>query len=635
MSKRTDAWRAELQLWRTRIAPVAPRLSKLESDVGQAKYRLSLKEEVEAAMLALQERNHQRTVGVYESLLTEINREVIGGDKKVKLELRTLAGRPAMDIYMDNNGNPESVLNGSGGSVANVLSVGLRFIALSSIDRRKFIVLDEADCWLSADRVPYFANVVGKMGKELNFQSLVISHHPPSFFYEAASTIIQLTKESDEAGVKVNILKQDTMADDDQIATIRLINFMSHKDSLIPMGSGVTFLQAENDVGKSAIVTALNAITTGDFKREYIRHGNSESEVIMTFTDGQSISCKRVAKTNKDNKYSVIYRLFDAQGNMVHETPVKDEIPDWATKMMRIAPDQDMDIQISNQKLPVFLLNESPIRRASLLSIGKEINHITTMQNTYKDMVSADKKLVSDGEVEVGKLRALLKAAAPLDELETKLKILEEQEANIESINSQIEAMNDAISTLMRFPAGDLHVPDIPDFPIISDTLDIDRLIDKLNVSVPAIPATMPEFPDIKDLSEIDFMIATLKRSVPMPPKQLPALPELIDIDQIDVYIKKMRYAENLPSVPTLPAFPELIDESNFSDIQSLVLRFEQIKINGRQAVVKQQEIENLLSVSADKIAHLIDDLGGVCDACGQSIDKLIDNFIPASHHNS
>src|SRR4051812_20172777 len=96
--------------------------------VGRAKGRLALRGQVEAVLDSLQRRAHERSVGLYERLLTGILEDVLpGGGRRIALDLGTERGLPALDIEIERAGWREGVIDGSGGSIANILSAGLRF----------------------------------------------------------------------------------------------------------------------------------------------------------------------------------------------------------------------------------------------------------------------------------------------------------------------------------------------------------------------------------------------------------------------------------------------------------------------------------------------------------------------------
>ena len=87
-------------------------------------------------------------------------------------------------------------MRGQGGSVANILSVGLRMFALTTLDpsqHRRFLVLDEQDCWLRPDLVPRLVKIVHDAGRALGFQVLMISHHDATNFSRYADRIYRLT----------------------------------------------------------------------------------------------------------------------------------------------------------------------------------------------------------------------------------------------------------------------------------------------------------------------------------------------------------------------------------------------------------------------------------------------------------
>src|SRR5690606_41403701 len=93
-----------------------------------------------------------------------------------------------------------------GGSVANVLSVGLRLFALTTLDEknhRRFLVLDEQDCWIRPDIVPRFVKIIHQAAKALNFQVLMISHHDAAVFEEYADRIIRLDPVKDGIAARV------------------------------------------------------------------------------------------------------------------------------------------------------------------------------------------------------------------------------------------------------------------------------------------------------------------------------------------------------------------------------------------------------------------------------------------------
>jgi hypothetical protein len=115
-----------------------------------------------------------------------------------------------VSFYIDRDGKEENVLGGQGGSVLNVLSVGLRMFALATQDEavhRRFLVLDEQDCWLRSDLVPRLTKIIALAAKELGLQVLVISHHDLDLFRDHVDRAYQFFPGSEHVTVREVALK--------------------------------------------------------------------------------------------------------------------------------------------------------------------------------------------------------------------------------------------------------------------------------------------------------------------------------------------------------------------------------------------------------------------------------------------
>ena len=153
-----------------------------------------------------------------EDTLTHAIREVLGQDRTVTSLREVKGNRLTVHFEIRNRGieeNVEDILCGQGGSVCNIMSVGLRLVALSQLDparHRPFLVLDEQDCWLRPQLVPRFMRLVASIAERLGLQVLVISHHPVDLFAEYAGTIHALRPDP-KLGAVLEVMKAET-ADD-------------------------------------------------------------------------------------------------------------------------------------------------------------------------------------------------------------------------------------------------------------------------------------------------------------------------------------------------------------------------------------------------------------------------------------
>lgn len=142
-----------------------------------------------------------------EANLTHAIREILGQDRVVTTLREVKGSRLHVQFQIQNQGREdelEDILSGQGGSVCNILSVGLRLIALSQLSEerhRPFLVLDEQDCWLKPALIPKFMKLINEISNRLNLQLLVISHHPLDLFAGAADRIFELRPDRERGAV--------------------------------------------------------------------------------------------------------------------------------------------------------------------------------------------------------------------------------------------------------------------------------------------------------------------------------------------------------------------------------------------------------------------------------------------------
>jgi len=147
-----------------------------------------------------------------EANLTHAVREILGQDRVVATRREVKSNRLQIHFEIHNQGDGEQVediMSGQGGSVCNILSVGLRLIALSQLQpetHRPFLVLDEQDCWIRPALIPGFMKLIGEIADRLELQLLVISHHPLDLFADVAGRIYELRPDR-ERGASIRRVK--------------------------------------------------------------------------------------------------------------------------------------------------------------------------------------------------------------------------------------------------------------------------------------------------------------------------------------------------------------------------------------------------------------------------------------------
>ncbi len=186
---------------------------KMKRLAAKAQY-LGIADAVEDALDKLSEAMFGQLVRIIKEKLTIALQEVLEQPIALNVEREFKRGTATMSFEIVRDGKSEDILRGQGGSVANVLSVGLRLLALTRLDAKthwRFLVLDEQDCWLRPDLVPRLARIVHVAAKELGFQVVMISHHEVGAFERHADRIHRFTPTPD--GVWVQAVHEVPSAD--------------------------------------------------------------------------------------------------------------------------------------------------------------------------------------------------------------------------------------------------------------------------------------------------------------------------------------------------------------------------------------------------------------------------------------
>ena len=185
---------ADRLAWRRK--EVAGELKQTDRQLKVLQDYLGISDQVTQALDSLSQKLFEEVLGVLEEKLSIALHEVLEQPIEFKADASFKRGAASVDFSIQRDGNSEDVNRGQGGSVQNVLSVGLRLFALARLDdqeHRRFLVLDEQDCWLRPELVPRLVNIVHRAAKELGFQVIMISHHDVGLFEKYADKIYRFT----------------------------------------------------------------------------------------------------------------------------------------------------------------------------------------------------------------------------------------------------------------------------------------------------------------------------------------------------------------------------------------------------------------------------------------------------------
>jgi len=690
----------------------ASRETDLVRKVGHAKGRLEIKDDVVATLERLQEAIYEKTVGSYAKLLTSLVHEVIDPQTDIIIDLGIERGSPALSIWSCISGAPEfrSSIYENSGAMTNVVCAGLRIITTAKSGGRRFLMLDEPDCWLPPARVPYFYNVLKELCEELDFQILVVSHHSPDLFGD--TRIIPLIQgqpdldESNDAEEEVNgsgkqrrgrRKKEDKApkkaytgetgsirggtswehipADRPGIRTINIKNFATLKDVTLDLDPYLTVIAGDSNVGKSRVTRALRAAFYGSIKDvddSDIRYGQNSLSVDITFEHNHMLSFSREKKRNPVN----LWELKNAEGqnlyyegSICHEGGTKSGAPSWVAPMLGIVRNGDLDLQISHQKSPVFLLDQTPSRQATVLSIGQEVEWLSSMQSIYKKKLADFNQTVKKGEVEIAEIREYLNKTADIEnilvdadkmtgdiknmrQISTDIKSLFELMRKIQNNNNEIQKYEN--ETFLLSEIEGLSEPEIENFYLISEManqiLNTSNNI-KIAEKTKSVLEFLPEVPQIdfdqrivsdaenirNNLNEIEILrrSADLLKDIPEEP---PTIEDFSDISNKghDIRVLEGRISKGRTIIGILSELPEepdissamKISEDIASQKDKLMNTYGQISSANKQA----EQINREYDQAEAERARLIEEAGGECPVC---MSPLIDEAHKKNHERN
>ena len=177
-------------------------LAEQQQELERLKNYLAISESVSDALELLSEKLFQETLATIQDKLSIALQEILEQPIRLVATASWKNRAAAVDFHIERDGHAEDIMKGQGGSVANILSIGLRMFALTNLDpneHRPFLVFDEQDCWLRPDLVPALVRIIRDASRALGFQVLMISHHDREVFEQYADRIYRLTLDRDAA----------------------------------------------------------------------------------------------------------------------------------------------------------------------------------------------------------------------------------------------------------------------------------------------------------------------------------------------------------------------------------------------------------------------------------------------------
>lgn len=584
--------------------------ARISGDIAEHERLLSRKDEMLATLHDAQVEAQAKSKGMFEELLSSLVNEVMNVTDKVVFTSTIFQNKPSLDIDIEVDGELENVAEDQGGSIANIIAMGLRFIVLARHPNRRVLLLDEADCHLREEYIPAFAAVMGQLATKMGIQVLYISHHNPSHFMGYAR-VLELYREGRITNSR--ILAEESPHPEDYeppetaLRYVRLKNFGRLQNALIELSPGLNVITGDNNLGKSKLLQAITELSVNNAKERRITHKKPSFEVEIGIEEGMSIhwSYKRSGTQKR------LLELRNEQGNIVQSSTEGKGVPDWLDTYLAMPLVNGQNIHYHSQKLPNYLLGDefSSIDRAKMLPLGRESRDVMQMIKLFMADVAAATQDRTRLLRDLNKQDNLVAAMSLILENQIDLIALQEECDRLLAFRQDMVEMKELIDRLEHLKLmEEMYLTGL-------DTLDRE-------VVIPVELKPTSELAEIIDkLESLRAKAAVLEPVCDIPPVvPEPTLHDLSKITDIGKRLKVLRAMEKeLSRVDELPeaVTAELKDNS---DLQKVIESLETLKarvVRGEN-LIKGAEDE-LLAIAAEKKA-IIAELGGICPTCDQSM---------------
>lgn len=587
-------------------------------EVSEAKGRAGFRPEVEDVLEKLQHEAHERSVGAFEKMLTAIAQDVQPiSPITIKLELTTERNMPALDIYGEvrrpakEGEKPEDYVKRedlTSGALANVVSTGLRFITLARSGHRRFLVLDEADCWIETKDVQNFFNVVNQLSRDAGIQTVIITHHDLSAFEEdfRIYRINEIESKDEWKHRMPELVSQGRMTPSelqhDVLSFVEARNFEAYTKAHIDLAPGVTAITGINRGSKSAWARMFRAAFLGEGSDSNIRHGQTATKVAVGFSDGRVLEYNRrkrgtpkadfIMHTPESWEFSRDNPtwLKDASApKPYHNSPVA-KTPQWVPVETGVGLIDDVNVQLWGQFTPVFMLDQPATKRASLLSIGRESGYLFAMTELNKDDINNDNKLIRDGEKEIFSLRANMEPYADFSGLKAKIEALQSKLQELVLEDRWLYKGAAIIESLEKNRVESAYLAQwkdlekiLPSEPALSPTVELSTWLERVqeakDMQAGRTDARIPSLPELALTTPLKDLVqglqvakedARLKGKMP----DVVQIPEVASTRELRALVADLAIAtENASMKGKMPEIPQIPDIAPTTRLQDFVER--------------------------------------------------------------
>ena len=391
---------------------------------------------------------------------------------------------------------------------------------------------------------------------------------------------------------------------------VRIRNFQSIGDVDLTV-EGFTVVVGKSDIGKSAVIRAIDAALSNQAGDAFIRNGQTTTIVDINYHD-------LVIEWKKGSSSS--YKINGESFTKLNRAIPKPLMDAGFTKIE--VGDQKINPLVAPQFEPLFLLDKTGSVITEVLSKLYKLNVLSSADDKCQKELKASKSLLKIRDLDISELQEKLKSYEDFDSIKESIRLLAEMEKKsllmkktIEEIENYERALGELATKLNKLSA--ITSIEIPDTKIVSDSMETVTWVSEMNskfqgliVSVRAlrdsssinIPLYEETGTSIEELKQV-ILWETLMNGHVSVIKKLENMPSSDEINSLS------EYSNNIEKTSALVSSVLTIERELTSvAISAKTTRDELLKINTELTKAHEEEI---------KEKEL---MGGLCPVCGNTL---------------
>lgn len=434
-----------------------------------------------------------------ETAMTDGCRAIIGDDTEIGIEAyvhrnQTKVSIGAVLYPKDGTRILRDIVRDEGGGLTNVVAMILRIIAVARSEQRRFIILDEPDCFLNPTQIPPFFQIVKDMVDNAGFQIVLLTHHA-QFVHTLGSDVNVISFERSAGEVTASSSLENQSSEykrTDIIHGVRMTNFGKHKDLYVPLTGGLNVIVGPSNFGKSRILAAMRCVLCND---------GSDSVLHTYYDEDKSLilakNCRVEIDFDNNKKITWVRRKSGSpvetweltQNGKVVTLPdgtlcSGKNGPDWVglPQVLNMRPIAGLWPALHFQKMPIFALDDG-VALSGLMSISHTSMRLRAMLN-----VVAERKRNAERDLKAhnATLDDLSKRVYWMSETLPRLKAIIDEGENL---YADVKSRQESVETLSAYhvayqsaqgmiaygekiaKATAIDVPELPDLDAMADAV--------------------------------------------------------------------------------------------------------------------------------------------------------------------